>query len=472
MHRGLPDAARIGLRVLIGTVLAVATIAGIALVGLTASAADMHRNGAADRPVAQWPAPKPVPAGRTVVAVVLGTTGSVVTDVLAPYEVFARSDAFSVYTVAATRTPLGLTGGLPVLPDYSFDQVGSAAVPRPDVVVVPALADPTGAAEAPLRAWVAEQARRGTRILGVCSGSIVLAAAGILDGRQATSFWERLDALERDYPAVHWVRGQRYVQDGAVTTTAGVSSGVVGALRLVEQLAGRAEAVRVGTEVSYPQWSLDATTGIAVNRLVPADLPYAVNALFPWGRPTIGIGLVEGVGEIDVAAVFELYAATSSAARARPVAGSPVVRTRHGVALLPDPVDAAAGAVDRVLVPGVRDETDVDGPLRRWAADRGLALELPHRGQAAGEFGFDPVLRDLARNTDRATARVAAKFTEYPGPTDLAGPSWPWRATILLAVTVLLGLAAGVVGTHVLGRVAPWISRRRARSSAPTTGAS
>jgi len=63
-------------------------------------------------------------------------------------------------------------------------------------------------------------------------------------------------------PQVDWVRGQRYIQDGTITTTAGVTSGVFGALRLVQQLAGAAEAQRVGRELAYPGWSLDGPTAI------------------------------------------------------------------------------------------------------------------------------------------------------------------------------------------------------------------
>jgi transcriptional regulator GlxA family with amidase domain len=79
-----------------------------------------------------WPAPAPAVPGRMNVAVVVGATGSVVTDVLAPYEVFARSSAFHVYTVSAQRRPIPLTGGLPVLPDHTFAEVaaGHRAGPR------------------------------------------------------------------------------------------------------------------------------------------------------------------------------------------------------------------------------------------------------------------------------------------------------------------------------------------------------
>jgi hypothetical protein len=300
------------------------------------------------------------------------------------------------------------------------------------VVVVPALADPTGPDEAPLRDWVTAQYRRGATILGVCAGSAVLAPTGTLSGHRATSFWSRIDGLAADYPDVAWVRGERHVQDGRILTTAGVTSGVVGALRLVEQLAGAAEATRIGTEVAYPQWTLDGGTGIPVRTVSLADAPYAVNAPFPWGRPTIGVGLVDGVGEIDVAAAFELYAGTSSAGRAIPLADQLTVRTAHGALLLPE--RPGSQRLDRFVVPGTEPP---NAALTAWADRRDLPVSRPHQDRRAGEFSFDPVLRDLAAHADRATARTAAKYTDYPADQlVLDGAAWPWRPILLLLLTL------------------------------------
>src|SRR6185312_9192069 len=218
--------------------------------------------------------------------------------------------------------------------------------PEPAVIVIPAVVFPAGRKERPLREWLARRAGRGAQLLGVCAGSRLLAAAGLLDGHRATSHWSRLRGLERGRPQVDWVRGQRYIQDGTITTTAGVTSGVFGALRLVQQLAGAAEAQRVGRELAYPGWSLDGPTGIPAQRLAPRDLTNLLAALAPWRRPALGVGLVEGAGEIDV----------------------------------------TAPRVDRLIVPGVHRADQVDPRLAGWAAGRGLDIELP---QADGEFSFD-----------------------------------------------------------------------------------
>jgi len=196
----------------------------------------------------------------------------------------------------------------------------------------------------------------------------------------------------------------------------------------------------VGRELAYPGWSLDGPTGIPAQRPAPRDLTNLLAALAPWRRPALGVGLVEGAGEIDIAAPFEVYA-TSFAARTVPIAARPTVTTRHGLRLVAAPADATAPRVDRLIVPGVSRGDQVGTRLAGWAAGRGLDIELP---QADGEFGFDAMLRDLAAHAGRATARVTAKSVEYPtGHLRLAGPAWPWRPTTLLALTSAAAIAAG-----------------------------
>ncbi len=67
---------------------------------------------------------------------------------------------------------------------------------------------------------------------------------------------------------------------------------------------------------------------------------------------------------------------------------------------------------------------------------------------APGESGYDPLLRDLADYADRATARTAAKFTEYPQPSGLSGGPWPWRPTILLVLAVQVSVFIGLIPTR------------------------
>ncbi|MER7499741.1 DJ-1/PfpI family protein [Nonomuraea pusilla] len=430
--------------VLMGTALSAASFAGIAFAGVGTSMADSFAPAPAASDPRAWPAARAVPTGRITVAVAVSNEGSVATDVMAPYQVFAESEKFFVYTVAAERRVSPLSGGAHLLPDHTLAEVDGGVVPEPDVVVVPAVTDPADAGEARLRHWIVERHRRGARVLGVCAGSELLAASGLLDGRNATSFWSGIGSLARRYPQVRWKRGQRYVEDGRVTTTAGVTSGTVGALRVVEELAGRDEAARIGKGLSYPGWTPGGPTVIPANGLALGDLPYALNAAFPWLRSTVGIGLVDGVDEIDAAAAFEAYGGVSFSARTVALGSRGAVTTRHGLVLIAQPAGSGSRGVDRFVVPGVADVKAVDPSLRTWAHRNGLAVELPGGGRHAGEFGFDPVLRDLARHSDRSTARVTAKFSEYPtAHLTLTGAAWPWRPTLLAVAAAVVSVGAG-----------------------------
>jgi len=428
-----------------GVGLSAAWLAGVGTAGAVVSMRTAYPRAPQAAPAEGWPPARPVPEGRLAVAVVLGASGSVITDALGPYEVFARSPRFVVYTVSASRPTAMLSGGLAVVPDYSLDDVDAGVAPEPDVVVVPAVAAPNGRKEAALREWLTRRVDRGAQVLGVCNGGRLLAATGLLDGRRATAHWSAIKGLERSRPQVDWVRGQRYVQDGTITTTAGVTSGVFGALRVVEQLAGTGEAQRVGQELAYPGWSLHGPTEIRAQRWAPGDLAYLLAAAFPWSRPTVGVGLVEGAGELEVAAPFEVYA-SSFAARTVPIAAEATVATRHGLRLVATPTDAIAPEVDRLMVPGAHTTDEVDSRLLGWAADRGLQVEFPNGGPAAGQFSYDAMLADLAGHSDQTTARVTAKTIEYPTEQlELVGAGWPWRPTVLLALTVTAAIGVALV---------------------------
>ena len=81
-----------------------------------------------------------------------------------------------------------------------------------------------------------------------------------------------------------------------------------------------------------------------------------------------------------------------------------------------------------------------------WAAARGLHVELPNGGQAAGQFSYDAMLADLAGHSDQTTARVTAKSIEYPTEhLELAGAGWPWRPTTQLAISATAAIAVALL---------------------------
>lgn len=170
-----------------------------------------------------------------------------VLDFAGPFEVFSRtrlqpgiesrrSNAgapFNVYGVARVRGPICATGGLVVVPKYCFSDC-----PPNDLLVVPGgwgtrkLLD-----DHELLTWIKRAASNAVVVMSVCSGSLLLARAGLLRGKAATSHWGALDTLSSIDPTIRVERQQRVV-DSEIITSAGISAGIDMALHVVEKILG------------------------------------------------------------------------------------------------------------------------------------------------------------------------------------------------------------------------------------------
>jgi len=174
-------------------------------------------------------------------------------DAIGPYEVLSRLPGASLAFVAAERGPLTTDNGmLTLVAEQSISEVAA-----PDIVVVPG-----GPGEVAARAgggvleWLRAVHETSTWTTSVCTGSLILAAAGLLDGRRATSHWlalEKLGELGAE-PAT-----ERVVFDGKIVTAAGVSAGIDMALALAAKVAGVAVAQAIQLGIEYdPQPPFDA----------------------------------------------------------------------------------------------------------------------------------------------------------------------------------------------------------------------
>ncbi|KUN03253.1 glutamine amidotransferase [Streptomyces yokosukanensis] len=165
-------------------------------------------------------------------------------DAVGPYEILSRlPGAETVFTAERTGAVRTDTGALAVVADRALDEVT-----RPDVVVVPGGPGQQALMEhRPLLDWLRAVDATSTWTTSVCTGSLLLAAAGLLDGRRATSHWLALDQLKRF--GAEPVE-ERVVSDGKYVTAAGVSAGIDMALTLSGRIAGdeHAQAVQLATE--------------------------------------------------------------------------------------------------------------------------------------------------------------------------------------------------------------------------------
>lgn len=171
-------------------------------------------------------------------------------DVAGPWEVFAlanrlaaaRAPRYAVSVVAPSGGAVMTSGGLALVAHKSLAQ---ATGPVDTVIVAGGQGTRPQARAARLVRWIGRTARRARRVASVCTGAFLLAEAGLLDGRRATTHWSMCDALQRHFPTVRVERDPIFVRDGHMFTSAGITAGIDLALELVEADHGRTLALSV-----------------------------------------------------------------------------------------------------------------------------------------------------------------------------------------------------------------------------------
>lgn len=170
-------------------------------------------------------------------------------DVTGPVEVFAGAaraagdpSAYPIRTASLDGGPVRTRSGLRLLPDASLD--AAVADGPPHTLVVPG-GEGTRAPDPALVDWLREHAPRAGRLVSVCTGALLLAEAGLLDGHRATTHWIACEHLARRYPRVEVDPDPIFVREGRLSTSAGVTAGIDLALALVEEDLGRDVALTV-----------------------------------------------------------------------------------------------------------------------------------------------------------------------------------------------------------------------------------
>jgi len=217
------------------------------------------------------PNPLKPPAQGSIPVAFLISDGAVIIDFCGPWEVFQdvsvpgrRGDAFHLYTVAETASPIRASSGMKIVPDYTLE-----TAPAPKVIVIPAQ---HGRSQAILD-WIRKSAKTADVTMSVCTGAFLLAGTGLLSGKAATTHHDGYRSFAMEFPDIQVKRGARFVEDGNLATAGGLSSGIDLALRVVERYFGRDVARQTAYEMEYQGqgWMDPASNGVYAPVRVSTD---------------------------------------------------------------------------------------------------------------------------------------------------------------------------------------------------------
>jgi len=233
------------------------------------------------------PQPQQKPAPRNLAILIF--EGVQIIDYTGPYETFGHTysndgPAFNIYTVSEKTSAITTAMGMSVNPKYSFENA-----PEPDVLLVPG-----GNVEGQLQnqnviKWIQNKAKGAEIVMSVCNGAFILAKAGLLDGLKATTTANLIPRFREAAPKTTVVDDQRFVDNGKIITTAGLSSGIDGSLHVIEKLFGRgtAQMAALGMEYNWDPESKFVRAALADKYM---RFNYDVKVLAGGWKPTSRVG--------------------------------------------------------------------------------------------------------------------------------------------------------------------------------------
>lgn len=176
-----------------------------------------------------------------------------VLDFAGPFEVFAVTDElrghaeFHTFTLALKPGTVRARNGLKIVPDFTLENC-----PAPHLIIVPGGAGTRPLLQMPaLHEWLRTKARAAELVMSVCTGALVLARAGLLDGLRATTHHECFDELREHAPRTVVVETERFVDNGKILTAAGISAGIDCSLQVVARLLGEDAATATARYMEY-----------------------------------------------------------------------------------------------------------------------------------------------------------------------------------------------------------------------------
>ncbi len=327
---------------------------------------------------------RPLQEGPPVIAVLALNEGTEMTDLLLPHAVLERAGIADVQVVAPRRGPVTLYPALQVEVGQDLAAFDQAHPSGADYVIVPAMEpddDPV------VTSWLRQQAERGARVIGICSGARVVGQAGLLDGRRFAGHWyDRSTLLER-HPGATYVPHRRYLFDRGVATTTGITASVPTILALVEAIGGREKAQGLAAELGVAAWS-PAHDSTPFRLDAGRKWGYLVNKAAFWRYEQWLVDVQDGTDDIALALAADAWSRTGRVSIEAASASGPVT-LRSGLVLLAKP---GVDSVPRMpLAASARPVRQLDRTLceiaERYGASRRdwVMLEMEYPGGAAGD---------------------------------------------------------------------------------------
>ena len=241
-----------------------------------------------------------------VVVVLAQNQMTELTDFVVPLGVLRRASVAKVLAVSTEPGTVQLMPALSLRAEASIDEFQRQFPQGADYLIVPAVHD---SQEPRLLDFIRQQAALGANVIGICDGVLPLAYAGLLDGRRATGHWYSREQRLSDFPTTLWQENRRYVVDGRLMTTAGVSAALPASLALLEAIAGTPKASALAQELGVRDWSPQHDSEVFTLGS-QGYLTAAGNYLARWKHETFAVALHPGMDEISLALRVDAWART------------------------------------------------------------------------------------------------------------------------------------------------------------------
>ncbi len=329
---------------------------------------------------------KPPKRQRPLIAIVGLNDATETTDYLMPYGILRRADVADVVALATGAGPVTLYPALKVAPDMTIADFDARHADGADYVIVPAMSRDDDAAALQ---WIRSQAAKGAIVIGVCAGAKVVAAAGLLENKRATTHWYYLDELREENPSIKYVADRRMVVDGAVVTTTGITASMPMMLTLIEAIAGREKAEAVASDLGLANWDARHDSG-AFQFTRPFALTAIGNTAAVWNWEQLGIEIAPGVDEVALALVADAWSRTYRSKALTFAASAAPLQSRNGLRIIPDRIKTSWPAEDRVSSGDRRPAKALDRTLQeisdRYGAPTAdfVAMQLEYPKDGAG----------------------------------------------------------------------------------------